>query len=109
MTWVTPTVADVGRPGVDVPVDAVQGVHVSDDREIQHHISELIEEEHGLRSAVGSGATPAETQRDRLSKIEVELDQCWDLLRQRQARREFGSDPDAAHVRPADVVEGYRD
>jgi hypothetical protein len=94
---------------MDVRGDAVQGVNVSDDREIQHHISELIEEEHGLRTAVGSGSTPAAAEHDRLAKIEVELDRCWDLLRQRQARREFGSDPEAAHLRSVDVVEGYLD
>jgi hypothetical protein len=43
----------------------------------------------------------------RLDKLQVELDQCWDLLRQRRARREFGQDPDAAAVRPASVVERY--
>jgi hypothetical protein len=43
----------------------------------------------------------------RLEKIQVELDQCWDLLRQRRARREFGQDPDAAKVRPPSIVEGY--
>ena len=106
MTWVTPRDA--------VPTVWTYGsrrcivCHVSDDREIQHRISALIEEEHGLRSTAGSGSGPAAAQGDRLAKIEVELDQCWDLLRQRQARREFGADPDAAHVRAADVVEGYR-
>ena len=44
----------------------------------------------------------------RLEKIQVELDQCWDLLRQRRARREFGQDPDGAKVRPASVVEHYK-
>ena len=43
----------------------------------------------------------------RLDKLQVELDQCWDLLRQRRARREFGQDPDAAAVRPPSVVERY--
>ena len=43
----------------------------------------------------------------RLQKIQVELDQCWDLLRQRRAKREFGQNPNDAHVRPADVVEKY--
>jgi hypothetical protein len=42
-----------------------------------------------------------------LKKIQVELDQCWDLLRQRRAKREFGEDPNEAHVRPASVVEKY--
>jgi len=45
--------------------------------------------------------------RDRLAKIKVELDQCWDLLRQRRALREFGRDPDQAKVRPPKVVENY--
>jgi len=44
----------------------------------------------------------------RLETIKIELDQCWDLLRQRDARREFGQDPDAAKVRPASVVERYK-
>jgi hypothetical protein len=44
----------------------------------------------------------------RLEKIKIELDQCWDLLRQRDARREFGQDPDRAKVRPASVVERYK-
>jgi hypothetical protein len=44
----------------------------------------------------------------RLEKIKIELDQCWDLLRQRDARREFGQDPDAAKIRPASVVERYK-
>jgi len=44
----------------------------------------------------------------RLEKIQVELDQCWDLLRQRRARSEFGQDPDGAKVRPASVVERYK-
>jgi Protein of unknown function (DUF2630) len=49
----------------------------------------------------------ADEEVERLRKIQVELDRCWDLLRQRRARREFGDDPDAARVRPASVVEGY--
>ncbi|PYV15428.1 MAG: DUF2630 domain-containing protein, partial [Acidobacteria bacterium] len=51
--------------------------------------------------------TVAEEDRSRLARIQVELDQCWDLLRQRRARREFGQDPKKAKVRPADVVEEY--
>ena len=46
--------------------------------------------------------------RVRLEKIKIELDQCWDLLRQRDARRECGQDPDQANVRPASVVERYK-
>jgi Protein of unknown function (DUF2630) len=44
----------------------------------------------------------------RLEETKVELDQCWDLLRQRDARREFGQDPNAAKMRPASVVERYK-
>jgi hypothetical protein len=43
----------------------------------------------------------------RLEQIKVELDRCWDLLRQRDARREFGQDPDGAKIRPASIVERY--
>jgi hypothetical protein len=43
-----------------------------------------------------------------LTKINVELDRCWDLLRQRRALREYGRDPDQAEVRPAKVVENYK-
>jgi hypothetical protein len=49
----------------------------------------------------------ADADPERLAKINVELDQCWDLLRQRRALRDAGQDPDQAEVRPADVVERY--
>ena len=50
----------------------------------------------------------SDADRERLSGIEVQLDQCWDLLRQRRARRNAGQDPDEAQVRAADVVEHYQ-
>ncbi|MET0479597.1 MAG: DUF2630 family protein, partial [Actinomycetota bacterium] len=53
----------------------------------------------------GHGLTEDDTAR--LQDLEVQLDQCWDLLRQRRARRDAGQDPDAAHVRPEGTVEGY--
>ena len=65
------------------------------------HISRLVDEEHRLRG--GDAADPA-----RLREVEEELDQCWDLLRQRRARREFGEDPDAAEARSTSTVENYR-
>ena len=78
-----------------------------DDREIVRRIGELAQEEHDLeRSHVGSGL--ADDELARLRAIEVALDQCWDLLRQRRARRAAGQDPDEAKVRPEGVVEGYR-
>ena len=77
-----------------------------DDAELVHRIGELAAEEDKLeRSHVGDGLSDEELKR--LRSLEVALDQCWDLLRQRRARRAAGQDPDAATVRPAEVVEGY--
>ncbi len=73
------------------------------DKTILQHITELVEEEKRLR---------AETKRLgdhtlRIQHIEEQLDQCWDLLRQRRAKREFGDDPDSAKPRDTGTVEGY--
>jgi predicted nuclease with TOPRIM domain len=81
---------------------------VADDLDIQHRIQSLIDEEHGLRSRLGEGQISVEEENQRLRSLEVELDQCWDLLRQRRARREFGEDPGDAQVRDAATVENYR-
>jgi hypothetical protein len=76
-----------------------------DDRDIFGHINGLVDEEHQLRSqAAGLG----DDERARLAELEVELDRCWDLLRQRRAKREFGQDPDDATLRSEGTVEGYR-
>lgn len=78
-----------------------------DDSELIRRIGALVDEEHELeRSQAGGG--PDESTIERLSEIEVALDQCWDLLRQRRARREMGENPDEAGVRPPDVVERYQ-
>jgi hypothetical protein len=78
-----------------------------DDQELVKRINDLAEQEHRLEEAhVGEGLAPEEEER--LRTIEVALDQCWDLLRQRRARRHAGQDPDEAAERPAPVVEGYR-
>ncbi|MGO9341057.1 MAG: DUF2630 family protein [Acidimicrobiales bacterium] len=78
-----------------------------DDKELVAHIGRLTEEEHRLEQAhVGEGLSPDELER--LRSLETALDQCWDLLRQRRARSEFGRSPDDAAVRPPDVVEDYR-
>lgn len=74
-----------------------------DDRDIHTTISELIDEEHRLRS----GHHPDDEGRQQLARIERQLDQCWDLLRQRDALREAGKDPEGAHSRPATQVESY--
>ncbi len=78
-----------------------------DDKEIAAEITRLAEEEHRLERAHSS--TPlSRGELDRLRSLEVQLDQCWDLLRQRRARRHAGQDPDEAGARPASVVENYR-
>jgi uncharacterized protein DUF2630 len=75
-----------------------------DDKTILEHIHQLVEEEKQLRAShhglVGD-------DRMRLQHLEEELDQAWDLLRQRRAREETGEDPDAAQERPVNEVEGY--
>ena len=77
-----------------------------DDQEIVRRITELADEHHLERAHEGSGLAYDELAR--LRAIEVSLDQCWDLLRQRRARRATGQDPDDAQVRPEGVVEGYQ-
>jgi hypothetical protein len=79
-----------------------------DDREILERISNLIETEHDLRSQLADGRLSSEQERERLRSAEEALDQCWDLLRQRRAKREFGENPDAAAVRSSNEVEGYQ-
>jgi hypothetical protein len=77
-----------------------------DDQEIVNRINTLAEQERKLEEAhVGEGLAPEEEEK--LRTIEVALDQCWDLLRQRRARRHAGQDPDEATARPSPVVEGY--
>ena len=80
---------------------------VAEDIDIQTHIQSLIDEEHQLRSWLQQGQITPGEEHERLRRVEVELDQCWDLLRQRRAKREFGEDPDEAQVRDAKTVEGY--
>lgn len=76
-----------------------------DDREILRRINELVDEEHRMRS---SSAGLSDEEHARFRGIEESLDQCWDLLRQRQARRSAGLDPDDAHARDIETVEHYR-
>jgi hypothetical protein len=73
------------------------------DVEIHQTITDLVQEEHELRER----AKHSEEERARLQQVEVALDQCWDLLRQRDALRDAGKDPDAAKPRPVSEVEGY--
>ena len=83
------------------------GMHM-DDKEILAKINGLMETERELRAELADGRLSSEQERERLRSAEEALDQCWDLLRQRRARREFGEDPDAAEARPAAEVEGYQ-
>jgi Protein of unknown function (DUF2630) len=77
-----------------------------EDPQIHGTIEKLVAEEHELWQREASGEA-SETDRRRLGEIRVSLDQCWDLLRQRRARREAGQDPDTAAARPPEVVEHY--
>jgi hypothetical protein len=79
-----------------------------DDKEIQARISGLIETEHELRGQLAAGQLSSEQEHARLRSAEEALDQCWDLLRQRRARRDAGENPDGAAVRPSAEVEGYK-
>jgi Protein of unknown function (DUF2630) len=76
------------------------------DEDVLSSINELANEEHELFQKEARGeATDAD--RDRMKALEVSLDQCWDLLHQRRARRSAGMDPSEAEVRSESVVEGY--
>ena len=77
------------------------------DEPILDRINRLAHEEEALWQQAGVGGGIGTAEKERLDAIGVELDQCYDLLRQRQARREFGQNPDDAQVRPANIVEGY--
>lgn len=72
------------------------------DDDIFTRIGDLVSEEHRLQNQ------PDETDAARLHEVEVMLDQCWDLLRQRRARRDAGLDPSEAQVRDERTVEGYQ-
>lgn len=80
------------------------------DESILARIEQLVAEEHELTSREQADAKSTDAlddDRARLDEVSIELDRCWDLLRQRRARRDAGQDPDEAHVRDADTVERY--
>jgi hypothetical protein len=80
------------------------------DESIAARIESLVAEEHELRNREqqDSASTDAlEADQQRLGEVEIELDRCWDLLRQRRALRDAGGDPEQAHARDADTVERY--
>jgi len=77
-----------------------------EDQKVIDRINELAHEEHDLFGRESRGEA-SEAERDRLKRLEVTLDQCWDLLHQRRARRSAGLDPEVATVRDERTVEGY--
>jgi hypothetical protein len=80
------------------------------DESITAHIENLVAEENKLRrreEADSQDIEQLEEDKRRLEAVKIELDRCWDLLRQRRAQEEFGQDPDEAQVRDADTVERY--
>jgi hypothetical protein len=78
------------------------------DDDLIQQIDRLVEEEHQLEHRSSQGHPLTDDDRDRLKDLEVRLDQCWDLLRQRRARRHAGQDPEEAEVRGPEVVERYQ-
>ncbi len=82
---------------------------MNDDRDIIEQIDRLVDEEHVLETRHAGDASPLDDEeKERLHALEVHLDQLWDLLRQRRARRNAGLDPDEAAERDPSTVEGYR-
>lgn len=78
-----------------------------DEHQILNQISTLVDREHELRSAHQRGELTGDAEREQLAALEGALDQCWDLLRQRRARREFGQSTDDVAVRSVEQVEKY--
>ncbi|NAZ86999.1 DUF2630 family protein [Kineococcus indalonis] len=79
-----------------------------DEQDIHDRINALVEREHALRAALADGRLSAQEEHAELKDAEQKLDQLWDLLRQREAKRNAGLDPDEAGERPVSEVEGYR-
>jgi hypothetical protein len=79
-----------------------------DDKEILTRIDELVASEHELRGKLAAGELTSAEEHAQLKSVEDALDQAWDLLRQRRARREFGEDPTVADNRPVSEVENYQ-
>lgn len=77
------------------------------DTDILNQVNQLVAEEQELRAKLQNREIDESEEHKRLKAVEVQLDQCWDLLRQRRAKRETGGDPREAEVRPPDEVEGY--
>ncbi|KNC19424.1 hypothetical protein AC792_06085 [Arthrobacter sp. RIT-PI-e] len=79
-----------------------------DDQDILQRIQALVQEEHELRTPQDAVDGEGQDRATRLKRVEEDLDQCWDLLRQRRAKADAGEDPAEADTRPVGQVEGYR-
>ncbi len=79
-----------------------------DDTEIMHRIQSLVDEEHHLTQRGEEDGGLSSDEQERIKTLEVSLDQCWDLLRQRRARRSAGLDPDEAKARSESIVEHFQ-
>jgi hypothetical protein len=77
-----------------------------EDKQVAEHIERLAREEHELFDRESHG-TASDADREKLRRIQAALDQCWDLLRQRRAKREFGQNPDEAKLRDPKTIKGY--
>ncbi len=78
-----------------------------DEKDILTQIQSLVEREHALRTEAQEGTIRPDQEHGQLKELEEALDQCWDLLRQRRAHREYGQDPDQSSARPVEEVEKY--
>jgi hypothetical protein len=78
-----------------------------DDRQILDEIKRIVDREHQLRDELAQGQIDSEIERHELSRLDTVLDECWDLLRQREARRDAGQDENDVALRPASRVENY--
>jgi hypothetical protein len=108
-TFPLPALRGLVNPSSGPRADAARIWSMSDES-IVNHIEQLMQEESALRrSEQQDSASPERLEDDaaRLRSLEVELDRCWDLLRQRRALRDAGANPDDAEVRDSDVVERY--
>ncbi len=102
-----PEVGERAETAGDVRGTSYYRGRMAEDVDIRQHISDLVTSERSLRERLAAGAISSDEEHEQLRRVEVELDRCWDLLRQRQALRDSGGDPDRAAARSESTVEGY--
>ncbi|MDX6211686.1 MAG: hypothetical protein QOF82_773 [Frankiales bacterium] len=106
--WPTPRTVSWWHDSDTDLIDHLTKVSPVDDATILQTVHTLVEEEHQLRTRLEAGEIGKDEEHARLGQLEQQLDQCWDLLRQRRARRLADQDPDQATPRPVADVEGYQ-